>query len=76
MTGNAPLSPWRIEPADPRSPQAAAVLRLYQAEMITRYYRRPTDDAEIDWHLANGYNSDDLTPPTGLLLLARRGHSN
>ncbi|MGM7645649.1 GNAT family N-acetyltransferase [Nocardia sp. JW2] len=40
--------------------------------MITRYYRRPTDDAEIDRHLAQGHDSDDLRPPTGSLLLARR----
>ncbi|MGF6887237.1 GNAT superfamily N-acetyltransferase [Nocardia sp. GAS34] len=71
MTGNG-SAPWTVEPAEPRSPEAAAILRLYLAEMISRYYGRPTDDAEIDRHLADGYDSDDLTPPTGLLLLARR----
>ncbi|MEV4130454.1 GNAT family N-acetyltransferase [Nocardia sp. NPDC049707] len=71
MTENG-SAPWSVEPADPRSPEAAAILRLYLAEMICRYYGRPTDNAEIDRHLAEGHDSDDLTPPTGLLLLARR----
>ncbi|WP_433678022.1 hypothetical protein [Nocardia sp. CA-119907] len=72
--GSAPISAqWTVEPVEPRSPEAAAVLRLYLAEMISRYYGRPTDDAEIDRHLADGHGSDDLSPPTGLLLLARRG---
>ncbi|MFD3591989.1 GNAT family N-acetyltransferase [Nocardia sp. NPDC058640] len=65
-------TPWAIHPADPHSPAAAALLRHYLAEMITRYYARPTDDAEIDHHLATGHHSNDLTPPTGLLLLAHR----
>ncbi|MFD4444788.1 hypothetical protein ACFWPK_33915 [Nocardia sp. NPDC058519] len=73
VRGSAPISAqWTVEPAAPRSPEAAAVLRLYLAEMISRHYGRPTDDAEIDGHLADGYGSDDLTLPTGLLLLARR----
>ncbi|MEU6584397.1 GNAT family N-acetyltransferase [Nocardia sp. NPDC046763] len=63
---------WIIEPAAPHSPEAAALLRLYLAEMITRYYDRPTNDAEMGCYLAEGHASDDLTPPTGLLLLARR----
>ncbi|MFC9474613.1 GNAT family N-acetyltransferase [Nocardia sp. NPDC056952] len=61
-----------MEPADPHRPEAAGLLRLYLAEMISRYYGRPTDDAEIDQHLADGHDSDDLAPPTGLLLIARR----
>ncbi|MFX0575745.1 GNAT family N-acetyltransferase [Nocardia nepalensis] len=71
MTENG-SAPWAIEPAEPGSPEAATILRLYLAEMISRYYGRPTDDAEIDRHLADGHDSEDLTPPTGLLLLARR----
>ena len=63
---------WTVEPVEPWSTAAAAILRLYLAEMISRYYGRPTDNAEIDRHLADGHGSDDLTPPTGLLLLARR----
>ncbi|MEU0499475.1 GNAT family N-acetyltransferase [Nocardia sp. NPDC004278] len=71
MTGNRSAR-WAVEPAEPRSPEAATILRLYLAEMISRYYCRPTDEAEIDRHLADGHDSDDLAPPTGLLLLARR----
>jgi GNAT superfamily N-acetyltransferase len=71
VTGNG-SAPWSVEPTEPRSPEAATVLRLYLAEMISRYYGRPTDDTEIDRHLADGHDSDDLIPPTGLLLLARR----
>ncbi|MFD6395345.1 GNAT family N-acetyltransferase [Nocardia sp. NPDC060249] len=63
---------WAVEPAEPRTPEAAALLRLYLAEMISRYYRRPTDDTQIDRYLADGHDSDDLAPPTGLLLIARR----
>ncbi|MBY8855570.1 GNAT family N-acetyltransferase [Nocardia sp. CA2R105] len=72
MTGNR-SAPCAVEPAEPGSLEAAGILRLYLAEMISRFYGRPTDDAEIDRHLAEGHGSDDLTPPTGLLLLARRG---
>lgn len=39
--------------------------------MISRYYGRPTDGAEIDKHLGAGHGSDDLTEPTGVLLLAQ-----
>lgn len=63
---------WTVEPAEPHTPEAAALLRLYLAEMISRYYGRPTDEAEIDRHLADGHDSDDLAPPTGLLLIVRR----
>lgn len=74
IRGVVPVSgQWTVEPVEPRLPEAAAVLRLYLAEMISRYYGRPTDDAEINRHLADGHDSDDLSPPRGLLLLARRG---
>lgn len=63
---------WTVESADPGEPEAAAVLRDYLAEMISRYYGRETDDAEIDRHLRAGHDSDDLAEPTGVLLLARR----
>ena len=68
-TGNGA---WVVEVAAPSEPEAAAVLRDYLAEMISRYYGRETDDAEIDRHLRAGHDSDDLVPPSGLLLLARR----
>jgi GNAT superfamily N-acetyltransferase len=63
---------WAVEVAAPSEPEAAAVLRDYLAEMISRYHGRETDDEEIDRHLRAGHDSDDLVPPSGLLLLARR----
>jgi GNAT superfamily N-acetyltransferase len=64
---------WSVCSALPDEPEAGAVLRRYLAEMISRYHGRDTDDAEIDRHLREGHDSDDLAPPTGLLLLAYRG---
>jgi len=64
--------PWSIERADPAVPEAAAVLREYLAELISRYHGRATDEAEIDRHLRAGHDSDDLVAPTGVLFLARR----
>jgi GNAT superfamily N-acetyltransferase len=61
-----------IEAATPDLPAAAEVLRDYLGEMISRYYGRPTDDAEINQHLGAGHDSDDLVEPTGVLLLAQR----
>src|SRR4051794_40776875 len=40
----------RAEPAD--SPEAAALLRDYFAELTERYFHRPTNDQEIDETLA------------------------
>ncbi|MGH3170097.1 MAG: GNAT family N-acetyltransferase [Trebonia sp.] len=60
-----------IEAAPPDLPAAAGILRDYLGEMISRYYGRPTDDAEINQHLGAGHDSDDLVEPTGVLLLAR-----
>lgn len=59
-----------IETATPDLPAAAEILRDYLGEMISRYYGRPTDDAEINRHLGAGHDSDDLVEPTGVLLLA------
>ncbi|MBQ0906127.1 GNAT family N-acetyltransferase [Micromonospora sp. U21] len=41
-------------------------------EMVVRYHRRPALPGEVDEALAE-LPSDDLTDPTGLLLLAHRG---
>jgi len=46
------LAPVTIETAAPDLPAAAEILRDYLSEMISRYYGRPTDDAEINQHLA------------------------
>lgn len=68
-------NPWTVEAADPAAPEAAAVLREYLAELITRAHGRDTDEAEIDRHMRAGHGSDDLVAPTGMLLLARRSGS-
>lgn len=60
-----------IETAAPDLPAAAEILRDYLGEMISRYYGRPTDDAEISRHLGAGHDSGDLVEPAGVLLLAR-----
>ncbi|SEN83705.1 Ribosomal protein S18 acetylase RimI [Actinacidiphila rubida] len=52
-------------------PESAALLRAYYTELIERYYGRPTDDEELAAVLAEE-PSDDLTPPTGEFLVARR----
>ena len=59
-----------IGAAAPDLPAAAEILRDYLSEMVSRYYGRPTDDAEINQHLGAGQGSDDLKEPTGVLLLA------
>jgi GNAT superfamily N-acetyltransferase len=66
------FAPVTIEAAAPDVPAAAEILRDYLGEMISRYYGRPTDDAEINRHLGDGHDSDDLVEPSGVLLLARR----
>jgi GNAT superfamily N-acetyltransferase len=59
-----------IETTAPDLPAAAEILRDYLGEMISRFYGRPTDDAEINRHLGAGHGSDDLVEPTGTFLLA------
>ena len=54
-----------IETATPDLPAAAEILRDYLREMISRYYGRPTDDAEINRHLGAGHDSDDLVERQG-----------
>ncbi|WP_327292356.1 GNAT family N-acetyltransferase [Streptomyces sp. NBC_01198] len=51
-------------------PDAVTLIRRYYAELITRYYRRPTDDTEISEVIAEE-PSDDLAPPTGMFVVAR-----
>ncbi|MGP4000151.1 GNAT family N-acetyltransferase [Streptomyces sp. 8N706] len=63
---------WAIAPVPVCHPDAVAMLRRYFAEMAGRYYGWTATDEEIDAALAED-PSDDLAPPTGLLLLARRG---
>jgi GNAT superfamily N-acetyltransferase len=55
----------RIEPADPRSPDAQSLLRRYFAEMISTYQGRPAREDEVDL-TEEEYPTGDLD----LLLLA------
>lgn len=64
-------APVTIQAAALDLPAAAEILRDYLGEMISRYYGRPADDAEISRHLGAGHGSDDLAEPTGVLLLAQ-----
>ncbi len=58
-----------ISPVSPVSPAARQLLRDYFTEVMSRYYRRPATGAEIDTAMRDE-PSDDLMPPTGLLLAA------
>jgi GNAT superfamily N-acetyltransferase len=39
---------WTVRPEPPDSEDAIALLREYFAELTVRYFRRPTDEAELD----------------------------
>ncbi|MFE9692234.1 GNAT family N-acetyltransferase [Micromonospora sp. NPDC005806] len=65
------MSTWTTHPTHPATPDAAALLREYLAEMVRRWHRRPERPGEVDLALAES-PSDDLVAPTGLLLLAYR----
>ncbi|GAB3935269.1 GNAT family N-acetyltransferase [Micromonospora vulcania] len=63
---------WVTTTVHPDQPDAVLLLREYITEMVVRYYRRPALPGEVDEALAES-PSDDLTSPTGLLLLAHHG---
>ncbi|MDG9673610.1 GNAT family N-acetyltransferase [Micromonospora sp. DH14] len=63
---------WMTSTARPDQPDAALLLREYMTEMVERYRRRPALPGEVDAALAE-MPSDDLTEPTGLLLLVHHG---
>lgn len=65
------MSGIAIERMAPDSPLAAAVLRAYFADVVSRYHGRRATDAEIDAAMRED-PSDDLLPPSGLLLVAHR----
>ena len=58
---------WSFSPVDPTSPVAEALLREYYVDIAGRYWGRPVTDEELAQVLLDE-PSDDLTPPTGLLL--------
>ncbi|MET8551584.1 GNAT family N-acetyltransferase [Micromonospora zamorensis] len=60
---------WTTSVSRPDQPDAVLLLREYMTEMVVRYHRRPAVPGEIDKALAE-MPSDDLTQPSGLLLLA------
>ncbi|HEY6889196.1 MAG TPA: GNAT family N-acetyltransferase [Solirubrobacter sp.] len=39
---------WTVRPESDQRPDVHALIRDYFAELTVRYFRRPTDDAEID----------------------------
>lgn len=61
-----------IEQASPTGAVGRAVLRAYMADVACRYYRRQVSESEVDGYLDDD-PSDDLEPPSGLLLVAREG---
>ncbi|MCG5435810.1 GNAT family N-acetyltransferase [Micromonospora foliorum] len=63
---------WTTTPSRPDHPDAVLLLREFMSEMVVRYHRRPALPGEVDAALAE-MPSDDLTAPTGLLLLAHHG---
>ncbi|MFJ8579755.1 GNAT family N-acetyltransferase [Micromonospora sp. NPDC093277] len=65
------MTTWTTNLARPDDHDAAALLREYMAEMVRRWYGRPERPKEVANALAE-MPSDDLAPPTGLLLLAHR----
>ncbi len=65
------MTGWSTRVARPDEPDATLMLREYMAEMVRRWYGRPERPGEVDAALAED-PSDDLAPPTGLLVLARR----
>jgi GNAT superfamily N-acetyltransferase len=55
---------------DPRSAPARLILRRYFDEVVGRYHGRQATEHEIDSAIRDD-PSDDLTPPGGMLLVAR-----
>lgn len=58
-----------IEVTSPAAEGARRILRAYYEDIVGRYYSRPATGDEIDEAIRQG-PSDDLAPPTGLLLVA------
>jgi GNAT superfamily N-acetyltransferase len=65
------MAPWTIAPEPIGHPDSVAVLRTYFADIVGRYYGRPATGHEVDSAMTDEPGTD-LTPPTGLFLVARR----
>ena len=66
---------WVIELADVGSPACEALLRDYYVEVSDRYYRRHEGRDSTPEEIEAGFprmRSDDLAPPTGEFIVARR----
>lgn len=63
---------WTAAALPVSHPDSVTLIRRYYAELIARYYGRPTDEAEISEVIAQE-PSDDLVPPTGAFVVARIG---
>ncbi|GAA4999720.1 GNAT family N-acetyltransferase [Kitasatospora paranensis] len=69
MTSPTPDT-WTVTPTPVDHPDADALLRAYLDELISRYYGRPAEPAEVTHVLGDG---DDLRGSRGFLLVARDG---
>ncbi|MEK8105287.1 hypothetical protein NKG94_09035 [Micromonospora sp. M12] len=63
---------WTTSTSRPDHPDAVLLLREFMTEMVVRYHCRPALPGEVDAALAE-MSSDDLTEPTGLLVIAHHG---
>ncbi|GHG73358.1 GNAT family N-acetyltransferase [Streptomyces griseocarneus] len=67
---------WTVAQQPAGSPESAALLRAYLVDIADRWYRlhhgRGVTPEETERHLAE-MAADDLTPPHGVLLVARHG---
>jgi GNAT superfamily N-acetyltransferase len=61
-----------VAPVGPDSPAGRAVLTAYYHDIVSRYHGRAATAAEVEAAMT-AEPSGDLHPPSGLLLLARRG---
>jgi ribosomal protein S18 acetylase RimI-like enzyme len=61
-----------IAVTSPVAAEACRILRAYFDDVAGRYFGRPATEAEIAAAMRED-PSDDLTPPSGLLLVAREG---
>lgn len=62
---------WTVTSASINDSHACDLLRLYFAEMASRYFGRAATDEEVDVAMIED-PSADLAPPGGLFLLVRR----
>jgi ribosomal protein S18 acetylase RimI-like enzyme len=63
---------WTVTPTPVDHPEADALLHAYLDELISRYFGRPAEPAEIATELGDG---DDLRGSRGFLLVARAGRT-